>query len=243
MRIIIIRHGDPDYEIDGLTEKGKREAWLLGDRFANEKVDKVYCSVLGRARLTAQPILDRLGMTAEYCEWLREFDYAAKIKLPYMDEAVGCIWDIQPEYLNTLPEIYSPTEWHNAEFLRGTAVREAYDNVCREFDKVLASHGYVRDGYNYKAVRSNHDTIVFVCHYALSGVLLSHIMNCSPYSIWQNMVALTTSVTTLYTEERRDGIASLRCCGFSDISHLTQGGEEPSFAARFCECFEDDTRH
>ena len=25
MKLIIVRHGDPDYSIDGLTEKGKKE--------------------------------------------------------------------------------------------------------------------------------------------------------------------------------------------------------------------------
>lgn len=34
MRIFIIRHGDPDYSIDGLTEKGKREAELLRERWS-----------------------------------------------------------------------------------------------------------------------------------------------------------------------------------------------------------------
>ena len=32
MRLLIIRHGDPDYSIDSLTEKGWREAELLKDR-------------------------------------------------------------------------------------------------------------------------------------------------------------------------------------------------------------------
>ena len=32
MRIIFIRHGDPDYEKDSLTEKGWREAALLAER-------------------------------------------------------------------------------------------------------------------------------------------------------------------------------------------------------------------
>ena len=32
MRIMIIRHGDPDYSIDSLTEKGLREAELLSHR-------------------------------------------------------------------------------------------------------------------------------------------------------------------------------------------------------------------
>ena len=242
MKILIIRHGDPDYAIDGLTEKGKREAELLSDRLVNEKIDKIYCSVLGRAKLTAKPTLERLGVDAEYCEWLKEFGTGKKIKLPY-DEKAGCVWDILPEYVNTLPEIYSPTEWYNAEFLKGTWVKEDYDRVIAEFDKVLAEHGYERDGYNYKAVKPNHKTLVFVCHYGVTAVLLSHLLNCSPYSIWQNTVALTTSVTTIYTEERREGIASMRCCGFSDISHLAVGGEEPAFAARFCECYTDDTRH
>ena len=43
MRIMIIRHGDPDYEIDGLTEKGKREAQLLADRLVREDITRVYC--------------------------------------------------------------------------------------------------------------------------------------------------------------------------------------------------------
>lgn len=32
MRILFIRHGDPDYENDTLTEKGCREADLLAQR-------------------------------------------------------------------------------------------------------------------------------------------------------------------------------------------------------------------
>ena len=35
MRILIVRHGDPDYEKDSLTPKGFREAELLAERFVN----------------------------------------------------------------------------------------------------------------------------------------------------------------------------------------------------------------
>ena len=38
MRIIFIRHGDPDYEKDSLTEKGWREAALLAQRVSRWKV-------------------------------------------------------------------------------------------------------------------------------------------------------------------------------------------------------------
>lgn len=97
MKILIIRHGDPDYSIDGLTEKGKNEAEMLAERIAKENVKAVYCSTLGRARLTAQPFLDKLGITAEYKEWLKEFDYE-KIKVPYLEKEKLC-WDIMPEYM------------------------------------------------------------------------------------------------------------------------------------------------
>ncbi len=46
-----------------------------------------------------------------------------------------------------------------------------------------------------------------------------------------------TGVTTVNTEERRQGIAGFRMSAYGDVSHLYAGGEEPSFAARFCETF------
>ena len=36
MRILLIRHGDPDYVNDTLTEKGRREAALLAKRAVSQ---------------------------------------------------------------------------------------------------------------------------------------------------------------------------------------------------------------
>ena len=52
MKIIFIRHGEPNYEIDSLTEKGWREAELLSKRTAKWNVTDFYCSPLGRAKDT-----------------------------------------------------------------------------------------------------------------------------------------------------------------------------------------------
>ena len=164
------------------------------------------------------------------------------MKVPYQEEPKGC-WDLLPYFVNENPQLYNPFEWKNVDFLKESDVPTRYDWVCEELDKVLAKHGYERDGFNYKAVRPNHDTIMFVCHYGLSCVLLSHLMNCSPYSIWQNGFTAPTSVTTFYTEERIEGTASMRCSAIGDVSHLYVGSEEVSFSGRFCECFTDDTRH
>ena len=42
MKLIIIRHGDPDYEHDTLTPKGVREAKLLSERISKLDVKDFY---------------------------------------------------------------------------------------------------------------------------------------------------------------------------------------------------------
>ena len=69
MKIIFIRHGEPNYEIDSLTEKGWREAELLSKRTAKWNVTDFYCSPLGRAKDTASFTLknaDHQIMTAAH---------------------------------------------------------------------------------------------------------------------------------------------------------------------------------
>ena len=60
MRLIFIRHGDPDYKNDSLTDRGKIEAQALVERVSSWEVDKFFCSPLGRARETAIPSLENM---------------------------------------------------------------------------------------------------------------------------------------------------------------------------------------
>jgi probable phosphoglycerate mutase len=57
--------------------------------------------------------------------------------------------------------------------------------------------------------------------------------------LWHGLCAAPTSVATIVTEERREGIASFRMSSYGDISHLYVKDEEPAFAARFCETYSD----
>ena len=50
MKILLIRHGDPDYEHDTLTEQGWVEAELLARRLQSAAIDDFYLSPLGRRR-------------------------------------------------------------------------------------------------------------------------------------------------------------------------------------------------
>ena len=122
-------------------------------------------------------------------------------------------------------------------------VGEEYLRVCACFDELLAQHGYRRAGKIYQVEQANHDTIALFCHYGLGCVLLSHLMSVSPMILWHGLCAAPSSITTAYTEERRRGKASFRVTSYGAIPHLVLAGAEPSFGARFCECYEDDTRH
>ena len=50
MKLLIIRHGDPDYAIDGLTEAGKREAEA---GFAEAEEKEYVAALLAVVRLLA----------------------------------------------------------------------------------------------------------------------------------------------------------------------------------------------
>ena len=58
MRIMLVRHAEPDYSVDSLTPRGWREAELLSRRLIRlKRVEAFYVSPLGRARDTASVTL------------------------------------------------------------------------------------------------------------------------------------------------------------------------------------------
>lgn len=237
MEIIIVRHADPDYSIDSLTEKGVREAELLAERLSKDEYTAFYQSPMGRAKKTASYTMEKLGAKAETLDWLCEFK-GSIIK----DGQEGPCWDRLPSTW-TEEDIYYTKDWYNGKLFDGTNVKAEHIKVCEGVDKLLEKHGYKHVGRHFEVVNGNHDRIVLFCHFGVESVILSHIFGISPMIIWHNTAGLTSSVSVLATEEREKGIAIFRMNRFSDLSHLYSGNEPPSFQCRFCECFEDNTRH
>lgn len=240
MRILIVRHAEPDYAHDSLTEKGWREAELLSCRLEKLEVKDFYVSPLGRAQDTASLTLKKMGRSAETMSWMREF--APRVHKPD-HSAVECAWDWLPKDWMDQTIFYDPQHWYDHPLMAEGNVKEGYLEVVEHFDALLKDHGYERRGKYYEAIHSNHDTIVLFCHFGVECVMLSHLLNVSPMVLWHGMVAAPSSVTTIYTEERQAGTASFRMTAFGDISHLYAHQEEPSFMARYCECYDDKTLH
>ena len=95
MKLLLVRHAEPDYEHDSLTEKGWREACFLARRLAQIPAKAYYVSPLGRARDTASLTLKAVNRTAEECLWLREFD--APIWRPDVSDHKMIPWDWLPQ--------------------------------------------------------------------------------------------------------------------------------------------------
>ena len=240
MKLLLIRHGDPDYLNDGLTPAGRREAELLAERIAPMEITQYYVSPLGRAKETAAPTLAKAGREAIEYDWLQEF--SIPVARPDLDRLSHVPWDWLPEHWLPDPRFLSNEQWRDNEIFRDAGVGEAYDRVVTAFDRLLAEHGYEREGLHYRVRRANTETLAFFCHLGVSCVFLSHLMNTSPMVLWHGLAMAPSSVTTVYTEERRPGIASFRAAALGDVSHLYAKGVEPSFAARFCEVYGNGDR-
>lgn len=75
MRLLLIRHGQTPSNVSGaldtalpgpgLTDLGVSQAHAVCDAVAGETIDGVYVSRARRTHLTAQPLLDRLGVEAQ----------------------------------------------------------------------------------------------------------------------------------------------------------------------------------
>jgi broad specificity phosphatase PhoE len=58
-----------------LNPEGRLQADRLADFLSRRSIDQVYCSPLERARETARPLCDRLGLEAQVAMELHEIDY------------------------------------------------------------------------------------------------------------------------------------------------------------------------
>ena len=100
--------------------------------------------------------------------------------------------------------------WGDQEAMCRGNVADEYRWIVDGFDGILREHGYQRERELYRVIEPNRDTIAFFCHFGVQCVLLSHLMNISPMILWHHLCMPPSSVTTLYSEERRKGIAVLR---------------------------------
>lgn len=235
MKLIFVRHGEPDYEKDSLTDKGWKEAELLAKRIHKLDVKEFYCSPLGRAKDTASLSLKLCNREAIICDWLREF------LVPVTDPITGSpriAWDFMPNYWTNESLLYDKDNWINAPIMRTGDISDNYALVKKGIDEILALYGYTRHGAFYRTEKGSEDSIVFFCHLGLEFAVLSYLLGIAAPVLWHGFYVAPSSVTVLTTEERVRGDAYFRCKCLGDTSHLYIADEPPSDSGFFCETYE-----
>ena len=234
MRILLIRHAEPDYTVDSLTPKGRVEAELLSRRLIRYPVRDFYVSPLGRARETAEYTLSRLGRTAEVLPWLA--DFRGRCLNPETGRK-GLPWDLSPRLWSGLPGAHDVNSWMNAPFFAGSDVPQIWQETVSGADELLARYGFRKDGPVWRGSANSRDTIVLFCHFGISMAFAGYLMDLSPLELWHRTLTLTSSLTELVTEERLPGEVSFRMTRLGDITHLESAGEKRSTAGLFPECY------
>ncbi len=237
MKLILIRHAEPDYSIDSLTEKGWREANLLSKRLLDLPLaEGYYCSPLGRAKDTAKPTMDVLQKELTILPWLHEF------RASIVDPETGkerMPWDLKPDLWRNDPLLLDNKAWLTHPLMQSGSVKpvDIYGEVCDGVDELLARHGYVKQGSLYRCENNREGNIVIFCHMALAMTIIGYLTNISPFLLWHGFCMPPSSVTTLVTEERTKGFVSFRCFQMGDTSHLAVANEPPSRMAMFQEVY------
>lgn len=248
MRIIFIRHAEPDYEHNTLTERGFKEAELLSLRVPHWKVDRFYASPLERAKLTAEPSLRKMGRTAEIVDWMHEFSYAI------IDPVTGVRqvpWDFMPQYWTEEAQFFDKDSFYKHPLLQSNPDYERAVLALRSgLDGILAEYGYHRkDGYylaEEEKTRGDDDTtIVFFAHLGANLEAVGYLLGISPVVLQQSIYLAPTSLCILNSEKRQVGsipdatpaIAMFRAQVLGDVNHLLQNGQPISESGSFAKVF------
>ena len=234
MRILLIRHAEPDYTTDTLTAKGRIEAELLSLRMAKYEIRDFYVSPKGRAQETAACTLRRMNRTAETLDWLQEF------RARYEDTERGkttVVWDRKPRFWSRYPESFDPEKWTQIPPFQGGEVQTVWEETKAGVDALMGKYGFRKDGQVWLCDGNTTDTIALFCHFGISMAVLGYLISVSPMVLWHHTLTLTSSVTEVVTEERVKGEVSFRVTKLGDTSHLEMNGEPRSEHGLFPECY------
>ena len=234
MRILMIRHAEPDYSSDTLTPRGRKEAALLARRLAGYRLGDVYVSPLGRARETAACALDPLGREAEVLPWLAEF------RGRYTDPETGRLhlpWDMPPRVWSSEPLLLDPEKWVDLPRFSVGNIREIWDETVQGVDALMARYGCRKDGPVWHCDQPHRETITLFCHFGISMAVLARLIDVSPVLLWHRSLTVTSSLTEIISEERVPGELSFRVIRLGDITHLESAGQPRSSAGLFPECY------
>ncbi len=99
MRLILIRHGETQSNVDHLLDTAQ-QAHDLAEAIAHEHIDALFVSTLTRAQQTAAPLAEKRGMQASVVDGIHEIAAGVEEMSPDWTAYVGMLNSWSPENLD-----------------------------------------------------------------------------------------------------------------------------------------------
>ena len=183
MRILFVRHGEPDYEKDCLTGLGRLQAQAAARRLKDEGIREIFSSPQGRAWQTAQTTADVLGLPVRTLGFLHEITWGG------MDGASlpgnGNPWDLVRMLADQGVELSDPAAWSRHPYFAGNRVLDAVRAVEEGIDGWMQAHGYRKEPGGYRCIDPQYAdaTVAMFCHGGSSSAALSHLCHLT-FAFW-----------------------------------------------------------
>ena len=222
MRIVFVRHGEPDYANDCLTETGHRQARAAAERLKEEGIEEIWCSPLGRARITAEYASEALGLPVNTLDFMRELSWGSMDGEPVFSD--GHPWNIADEMARQGTDLNRP-DWPAHPYFANNRVAGCVRSVEKGIDEWLAGFGYIRQGnyYIHTAEEKEHRTVALFSHGGSSCAAMGHILNI-PFPQMCGMLHIEFTGITIIRLDRSAGPGTLPCLELAnDGKHIREG--------------------
>lgn len=224
MLLYIVRHGDPDYETDSLTERGILQAKAVANRMRDSKIDRVFSSPMGRARQTAEPTCSMLGLECNIEEWAHEIGPEG-LHTPFPDGVIKSITNVQNTYYRENRAIeLSYDNTYECPGIAQANMKPAVEYIEKHGYEFLERLGYKYEDGIFRITKANDERVALFCHAAMARAWISVLFRIPLHIVWASFSYTHTGVTVLEFANNENGVTAPKCLCFSDMSHLYAAG-------------------
>ena len=215
MRIFFIRHGEPDYEKDILTERGKLQAVALSKRLEPEGLSEIYSSPMGRAYETALPTAELLNLSIKKLDYMHEINWGGKDIPENGHPRTLSEWMINKENFD-----FFEKDWKEHPYYLNNFVRESFDLVSANIDEFPKEKGYQHEGRRFLCNAVEKENVAIFSHGGSGACALSHLLSLPLPYVFTVLPYEFTSVAIVNFPVEHGEYVHPRLELFNDIHHL-----------------------
>lgn len=223
MRIIFVRHGHPNYELDCLTPLGHKHGDAVAERLKGEPIERIYSSTCGRAVETAEHIDRNFGLGVEGLEFMREIKWGSVDGSPVYED--GHPW-LNSDYIVERGKDLLDKAWRETKQYRNNKAVVSGDTLGAKFDEWISELGYTREGDYYRVGKVRYGTIVLVSHGGASSAALAHLFNLPFPFVCSAICPDYTAVTVVTLSEKEGALVAPKFEIMNDARHIADVAEK-----------------